>query len=256
MPEQGETFDQVAELYDRYRSGVHPDVATGLLETLSLCPGEHVLEIGCGTGQLTGHLVEHGVHVTAIEPGRALAAVCQRKLGDAVVIHETRFEDWEPDRTYDAVVARQAAHWIVPETFLDLSHRALGGNGRLGLLWYVDASRGSPFWDATQHLYDRYLPDAGEKPPATLPEWVAAYGDAIASDVRFRDHVRRTWPWTRTFDEETYLQFIRTHSPVRLLSEADRDAFVAGHAEVIREFGGVVERDYETVLHAARCGVG
>ena len=96
--------------------------------------------------------------------------------------------------------------------------------------------------------------DADEKPPRTLPKHIATYGAAIAADNRFRDHLRRTWPWTRRFDAETYLQFLRTHSPVRLLSESDREAFVAGHAQVIRSLGGGVERHYETVLHAATVG--
>ena len=37
-------------------------------------PGAAVLEIGCGTGQLTRSLLARGLRVTAVEPGRQLVA--------------------------------------------------------------------------------------------------------------------------------------------------------------------------------------
>ena len=37
-----------------------------------------------------------------------------------------------------------------------------------------------------------------------------------------------------------------------MMEDADRRAFLDGHVEVIREFGGHVERVYETVLVSSR----
>ena len=39
-----------------------------------------------------------------------------------------------------------------------------------------------------------------------------------------------------------------THSPVRLLAEEEREAFIEGHRQIIAGQGGKITRTYETVL--------
>ena len=127
-----------------------------------------------------------------------------------------------------------------------------GDDGCLALLWHLDRSQGTEFWQATQPLYDRYIPDADDRPPRTMPHHVARYERALADDPRFEAAPLEGFPWSRTFDAALYTRLLGTHSPVRMLTEEDREAFIAGHAEVIRELGGTVERLFETVLLTAR----
>jgi hypothetical protein len=196
--------------------------------------------------------------VTALEPGASLAARCAAKLGnERLQVVVSTFEAWSPGPIrFRAVVACQAAHWIEPATFLDRAAAALQEEGDVGLLWHLDRSAGTDFWRATQPLYDRYLPDAASKPPRNLPDHVDRYAAEMRLDARYRDPALERWPWTRRFDEEAYLRLLETHSPVRLLSQGDRAAFIAGHLEVIREAGGEVVRLYETVLLSAQLASG
>ena len=251
--EQRKTFEQIADLYATVRPEVPLPAVDALWQRLGLEAGESVLEVGCGTGQLTKQLAVRGARVTAIDPGKRLLGACAKALaGHDVTLLESTFEAFEPKQgPFDALAACQAAHWIEPGVFLDRTAAALGPAGRLGLLWHLDTSSGSSFWQATQPLYDRYLPDAPSKPPQTLPLLVDAYEETLAKDARFETWPRECWTWSREFDEETYALLLRTHSPVNLLSEADREAFIQGHRRLIQAFGGQVTRTYETVLLSA-----
>ena len=254
MGEQRETFEAVADLYAEVRPQVPPPAVEALWTWLDRPRGRRVLEVGCGTGLLTKHLAARGAQVTALDPGARLLGVCARAVaGQDVTLVERTFEAWPtPAEPFDALTACQAAHWIDPAVFLDRSAAALKPGGRLGLLWHVDTSRGSAFWQATQPLYDRFLPDAPDKPPQTIPLHVEAYQAALAADARFTVPPPERWTWSRTFDEERYVLLLRTHSPVNMLGEADREAFLAGHRPLIRACGGEVTRTYETILVRAR----
>lgn len=248
--EQRASFDAVADLYARTRPEVPADAVEELWQQLQLGDGAHVLEVGAGTGQLTGHLLERGAEVTCVEPGVQLAALCEREFGGPRLhMDVTTFEAWDQgERQFHAITACQAAHWVDPYLFVDRAGDALLPKGGLGLLWHLDLSEGTEFWVATQPLYERYLPDVKEKPPHTIPLYVAAYTDVLRDDARFGPPDRKEIPWRRTFDKDTYLGWLQTNSPVRMLSEEDRAAFVEGHAKVIDDFGGSVERIYETVV--------
>ncbi len=68
-----QTFDRAAESYDRIR----PDYPEALFDDLTalagLRPGDHLLEVGCGTGQATLPLARRGFRVTCVELGAGLA---------------------------------------------------------------------------------------------------------------------------------------------------------------------------------------
>src|SRR5262249_40941602 len=73
-------FDQAAELYDRARPGYPAELVEELVQFAEIQAGSRVLEIGCGTGQLTAPLAERGCEIIALDLGPNLAAVAPRNL--------------------------------------------------------------------------------------------------------------------------------------------------------------------------------
>jgi ubiquinone/menaquinone biosynthesis C-methylase UbiE len=118
VPSYGRVFNEIADEYDRHRPA-YPDVLVDrACEVAGLAPGARVLEIGCGTGQLTGSLLARGFRVTAVEPGEQLIARARDQLGGAgeVQFVNARLEEASlPRAHYRAVFSASAIHWVDPD---------------------------------------------------------------------------------------------------------------------------------------------
>ena len=65
----GTVFDEVAAEYDKHRPAYPDELVDQACQAAGIGSGDHVLEVGCGSGQLTRSLAARGLHVTALEPG-------------------------------------------------------------------------------------------------------------------------------------------------------------------------------------------
>jgi 2-polyprenyl-3-methyl-5-hydroxy-6-metoxy-1,4-benzoquinol methylase len=72
-------FDLVAGLYEETRPGYAGELIDFVVATAGLGPGAAVLDVGCGTGQLTGPLARRGYGVTAIDLGPSMIEVARRR---------------------------------------------------------------------------------------------------------------------------------------------------------------------------------
>src|SRR5437588_4901876 len=92
-PEMARTFDRVADDYEA-RPAYPARVFDVLVERCGLRQGSRVIEIGPGSGQATIPMLELGAHVTAVEPGGALARrLSERTAGHSVDVVVSRFEE-------------------------------------------------------------------------------------------------------------------------------------------------------------------
>ncbi|HEY3947249.1 MAG TPA: class I SAM-dependent methyltransferase [Solirubrobacteraceae bacterium] len=135
----GKVFDQVAAEYDRHRPTYPEQLINRACEIADLQHGEEVLEIGCGTGQLTRGLLARGLRVTAIEPGAQLAGLARRRLADAgeLELINSRFEDANlPHARFRAVFSASAIHWVDPDVGWQRVADILAPDGTLALVQY------------------------------------------------------------------------------------------------------------------------
>jgi ubiquinone/menaquinone biosynthesis C-methylase UbiE len=135
----GKVFDQVAAEYDRHRPAYPEQLIDLACQLAGLERGERALEIGCGTGQLTGSLLARGLRVTAIEPGAQLAGLAQQRLqrtGELELVN-ARFEDARlPHAQFRGIFCASAIHWVDPDVGWQRAADALVPGGALALIQY------------------------------------------------------------------------------------------------------------------------
>src|SRR5690349_18496066 len=124
-------FEAHAAAYDRGRPP-YPAALWRRLTGLGLLkPGTRVVELGAGTGQATGSMLQAGARVTAVEPGPALAERLRRHWPAAEVRVDTAEAVVLPPAAFDLAVAATAVHWFDLDLMLPKLHRALAPQAHL-----------------------------------------------------------------------------------------------------------------------------
>lgn len=103
----------------------------GLVELLAPQPGERILDVGCGTGQLTAEIARAGAQVTGIDSSDTMIEQARANFPDLrfenVDVRSMNFRE-----TFDAVFSNAVLHWIKePEVAIANMARALKKDGRL-----------------------------------------------------------------------------------------------------------------------------
>jgi trans-aconitate methyltransferase len=197
----------------------------GLLELLAPTAGERILDLGCGTGQLTAEIAAAGAEVAGIDSSADMVAQARRNfphlrfdIGDA--------RAFAVEAPFDGVFSNAVLHWVKPAAAaVERVWRALKPGGRFvaefgghgNMRRYCDAIRGAmeqlgcrtfdalfPWYypsiaeyagelercgfDVTfATLFDRPTPLEGE---AGMRDWVRMFGGAFLSGIRPGDHDR------------------------------------------------------------------
>jgi SAM-dependent methyltransferase len=196
----GKVFNEVAEAYDRYRPTYPGALIDRACEVGGLDPGATVLEIGCGTGQLTRSLLARGLRVTALEPGDRLISRARDQLGSAgdVRFVKQRFEEASlPRAHYSAVFSASAIHWIDPDVSWRKAADALVDGGTLALVSYfgLEEPRSAEDQRALRAAMARVA-------PGLAAEW-PTYRDldgTLEGVQQRRGNVSDVWAWLGSYD--------------------------------------------------------
>lgn len=251
-----ESFDEVAELYDRARPGYPAPLFADLAALAGIGTGTRVVEIGAGTAQATTGLVDLGATVVCVEPGAALAGLLRRKLANrrATVLDST-FEDLAaPDGSADAVAAFTAWHWLTPGVRTERAASVLRPGGALATVTtsHVTGSPGRSIFDDLQRCYERWTPESTE-PGRRLPGamQIADAVDEVDESPYFAPATRRRHERDITYATPEYLDVLRTYSDVIALPARRRDGLLGDIADVIDADGGTVTKRYLYELRVA-----
>ena len=149
-----ESFGSDAERYDRTR----PRYPHALVERIvAASPGPDVLDVGCGTGIVARQFQAAGCRVLGVDPDPRMADFARRK---GLEVEVATIETWESSgRTFDAVIAGQAWHWVDPVAGAATAADVLRPGGRLAVFWNV-FQPSSDLAEAFSAVYRRVLPDS------------------------------------------------------------------------------------------------
>jgi trans-aconitate methyltransferase len=118
-----------AQLYDSHHSFVS-NLAVDLLELLDPRMGEHILDLGCGTGHLSYKITNTGAEVTGIDNASTMIKrASQTYPGLNFLVIDGSNLAW--NQQFDAVFSNAVLHWIKePEKVIAGVGQALKPGGR------------------------------------------------------------------------------------------------------------------------------
>jgi SAM-dependent methyltransferase len=157
--------------------------AEAFVEALNVTPGMQVLDVACGTGNLTIPAARKGAQVTGVDIATNLLGQARARAeaeGVEIAFQEGDAEQLAfPDEHFDLVMSMFGAMFAPdPERVASELARVCRHGGRIAMAnWTPESFTGKMF-----RLSSRYVPPPVELPAPTL------WGDEAVVRLRFRDH--------------------------------------------------------------------
>lgn len=246
-----ESFGDDAARYDRAR----PSYPAALVERiLAAGPGRDVLDVGIGTGISARLFQAAGCRVLGVEVDERMAEFARRS---GLEVEIDTFEAWDPaGRTFDAVIAGQAWHWVDPVAGAAKAAQALRPGGVFAAFWNVH----QPEPDAAEafgEIYRRLAPEAPSFYRRDMGEirTYSAYRDKTEQGLRateaFTEAEMWLFDWDMTYTREAWLDVVPTHGGHSQLPPERAAELLAAMGVAIDELGGSIAVHFTTVAVTA-----
>jgi SAM-dependent methyltransferase len=226
------SFGAAAGAYAEHRPDYAPAAVRWALEP---APGPRVLDLGAGTGKLTGTLVALGVNavdavdavgavdVVAVEPDPAMLTEMRRALPAVRALPGSAEAIPLPDASVDAVLAGNALHWFDMAVAGPEIARVLAPGGILAGLWNVMDDRVD--WVAG---LERVSGTAAVGPRDTLGHWRAATAalhlPKTGGVARFGSPEQAEFPHGHRRTADSLVATIATRAGVLVMPQQEREA--------------------------------
>ncbi len=252
--ERVKLFGREARAYDRSRPG-YPDALIG--EVLGPSPrGLSVLDVGSGTGIASRLMAAQGAAVLGVELNAGMAQVAEEH---GIATEVAAFEAWDAaGRTFDRVTCAQAWYWLDQAVSARKAASLLRPGGRICLFWNI-GHHPDDLADALQGAYRRVLPPGS--PRLVIGYTVNRASDATPDFREATDALRdcggfarprlTSFPWTRTYTTDEWLDELRSHSDHAALAPELRQALFGEIGATIDGFGGRFAMAYAAFLISA-----
>ena len=248
---RSETFDEVAQLYDKARPSYPSKLIEDVIELTGLENSAKILEIGTGTGKATIPFANKGYTIHCLEPGKNLAAVAAENLRSypKVAIETVTFEDWELQAaTFDLVISAQAIHWIPSEIAYSKAAKALKQTGSIAFFWNMSPNHEGEMFRQLDEAYKIY---AGSRLKPVEEQRRERENELLQSGY-FKNLVVKQYPWSIRYSTQEYLDLLNTSSDYRILPQANQENLSRAIAEILNAHGGFITKPYVAALFLAQ----
>ena len=212
-------------------------------------PDARVLDVGAGTGILTGQLLRARVQCVAVEPLTADAAQLRRALPSVPAVLGVVEALPLRDRSVELVTAARSVRWFESERALSEASRVLASRGWLALVWNVRDDRVP--WIAELDELVEARAGARPDPGHGEPDW----SEVVAGDGRFEELITESFPNPIPTTIAGVLDRVRSTSFVATMEPDHRSALLGEVAELLSsrpELSGTFDYPNHTVLCRAQ----
>jgi SAM-dependent methyltransferase len=246
-----------AERYDRTR----PPYPGALVDRIiAASPGLDVLDVGCGTGIEARQFQVAGCTVLGVDPDPRMAEFAPRS---GVETEVATFEAWDPaGRTFDAVIAGTAWHWVDPVAGAAKAAQVLRPGGRLAPFHHV--FQAPPEVTTTlATVYRQVVPDSpfdittqvGRSASDLYEPLFVKIADGIRQAGGFGEPEQWRFDWERTYTRDEWLDQLPTLGSLTQLAPEELATVLERLGGAIDAMGGGFTMAYTTVAVTAERGI-
>ena len=142
------------------------EYGASVVELLAPQAGERILDLGCGTGQLTAKIAETGAFVQGIDSSLAMISTAKSNYPH-LNFAAADARDFQAEEPFDAVFSNAVLHWIKqPDAVINCVEKALRPGGR-----FVAEFGGKGNVGAIASALLSVLSEFGCKEPEALNPW-------------------------------------------------------------------------------------
>ena len=235
--ERATSFGRTATEYERGRATYPEEAARWLVGGSS-----RVVDLGAGTGKLTGALVALAVDVVALEPQHRMVSELRRAVPAALAACSVAENTPVRSHWAETVVVAQAFHWFDQGRAAPEIRRLLSPGGTLGLIWNVrDESVG-------------WLAELTRIAGAENSARTRAGLDRLPG---FEPFEYRHWRTSQMLDRDTLLAHVGSRSTVATMGEPEQERVLDQVARLCESHPDLAGREkfelpYETQAFRAR----
>jgi SAM-dependent methyltransferase len=171
---------------------------------------------------------------------------------DNVEYLETTFEALPESQTdFQLIAAAQSWHWVTPDVRFTKAARLLADGGTLAVFGHVPVGLPEPLREKFREISLRHTGHWGPPPEAWyLP--LGPFKGWFDESGLFDPVAARCYPWIWRHGTQSYIDFLRTRSDIRMLAPDVRESLLRDFIEVIDCAGGTLDIEYQTHLYMAR----
>ena len=146
---QADAFEDPDVVAHYHRRAAYPDALFDRI--FAAAPGfDHALDLGCGTGKMTGPLARRFAHVTALDPSAEMLAEAQRRVQGPVTWIRGKAEEVSLPAGIDVAVFGESIHWMDAAQLFPKLAQVLNQEHVIAVVTGGDAAH-APAWQELWH---------------------------------------------------------------------------------------------------------
>jgi SAM-dependent methyltransferase len=223
--------------------------------------GPSILDGGCGTGIEARQFQAAGCRVLGVDPDERMADFARRS---GVEVEVARFEEWDArGRSFDAVVAGQAWHWVHPIAGAAKAAGVLRPGGLLAVFAHVFQPPPA-IAQAQSDAFRRIAPDSpinrqsagnGGQPRTALQTYQLmfdSFADGMRQATGLGEPAQWRFDWNQTYTCSQWLELLPTTGALTQLPHDQLTEVLDAVGAAIDEAGGSFTMPYVTLAAVAR----
>ncbi|MBE7679130.1 class I SAM-dependent methyltransferase [Paenibacillus sp. P13VS] len=254
--ENKETFNSIANEYEKYRPTYPNEMYNDIFDYSNLDREDKILEIGCGTGQATGGMVERDYkQITCIEYGDRLAQFTAEKFKsyETIKVINSSFEEWNGEGSpFKLAISGTAFHFIEPKFGYRKVWELLESSGSTAFFWTIHVPMFDELHNEIRSHYKELAPHLDDSTFQT-PEETIDERRAITEETGiFTNIMVREYSQFLTYSSDDYVALLNTNSKHRQLPNEQKDILLNKIKNSIDRSGGTICKDHRVALFLGR----